>query len=145
MRPEASLALLLLLMVGCASRKLPETRPFVGGGSEVEINRVIEAAIEADGRAEPADSLYAPYATVIADGRLRRGPPRFAGVAEEGEIAITNTQVQTQGATAWGDVEYRWVSARSNRAQMARASIVLTPAQRRPGWWIVQAHSSVAK
>jgi hypothetical protein len=41
--------------------------------------------------------------------------------------------------------EYRWVSARPNRVLTARASLVLTPAQRRPGWWIVPAHSSVAK
>jgi hypothetical protein len=135
----------LLLLSACAPKRMPEFRSYSSAGSEAEINQVIEGALEADGRSQSADSLYAPYATVIADGRLRRGPPRYAGVAEEGEIAITNIQLQTRGAAAWGDVEYRWVSARSNRAQMGRASFVLTPAQGRPGWWIVQAHSSVAR
>jgi hypothetical protein len=144
MRCDARFTLLLLLS-GCASSRTQDRPTYAAPGTEVEINRVIEDALEADGRGEPADSLYAAYATVIADGKPRRTPPRFAGVADEGEIAITNTQLQTRGTTAWGDVEYRWVSARSNRAQFGRASFVLTPAQGRRGWWIVQAHSSVAK
>jgi hypothetical protein len=144
MRNDARLAFLLLLS-GCASSRMPDRRAYAAPGTEIEIGRVIEDALEADGRGEPADSLYAAYATIVADGKPRRAPPRFAGVAEEGEIAITNTQLQTRGTVAWGDVEYRWVSSRSNRAQFGRASFVLTPAEGRRGWWIVQAHSSAAK
>jgi hypothetical protein len=140
-----AVTVVLLLTAACAGSKLPEARSLVGGGSEVEISRTIEAALEAEGRSEPADTLYAPYATVIAEGRIRRVPPRLAGVAEGGEIAITNTQLQTRGTTAWSDVEYRWVSGGSNRARVGRASFVLTPAQGRQGWWIVQVHSSVAR
>jgi hypothetical protein len=123
---------------------MPEVRPQPGGGSELKISRVLEEVLEADNRAEPADSLYAPYATVIADGRLRRVPPRFAGIAEQGEVAITNTGAN-QWHDAWGNLEYRWVSARSNRAQVGQASFVLSRAQHRSAWWIVQLHSSTAR
>jgi hypothetical protein len=135
---------LLGLSAACASSRLPETR-VIGTGSETEINQVIEAALLADSRGQSGDTLYAPYVTVIADGRLRRGLPRFAGVAEQGELAVTSTQLQNRGAAAWGDVEYRWISGRSNRFQLGRASFVLTPAQGRQGWWIVQAHSSTVR
>jgi hypothetical protein len=142
-RSEA--ALLWVLMAGCAAKQPPETRPIAGAGSEIDIGRTIQQALEADAQAESGDSLYAPYATVIADGRLRRGTPRYAGVAGQGEIAITNTQLQIRGAGAWGNAEYRWVSVQSNRAEIGRASFVLVPAQGRDGWWIVQAHSSTVR
>lgn len=135
----------LLLILGCGSSPMPQVKPQPGGGNELEISRIIEGALEADSRGEPAESLYAPFASVIAEGRLRREPPRFAGVAVQGEVAITNTQLQTRGTAAWGNLEYRWVSNRSNRAQVGHASFVLTPAQHRAGWWIVQLHSSTAR
>jgi hypothetical protein len=141
---EMSLAL-LGLVAGCSSSRMPVTRAPAAGGGEAEISRVIEEALLADGRGQAADTLYAPYVTIVADGRLRRGQPRFAGVTEQGELAITSTQLQSRGEAAWGDVEYRWVSDRSNRFQLGRASFVLTPAQGRQGWWIVQAHSSTVR
>jgi hypothetical protein len=143
--PRESRLALFLVAVSCAGQRMPEARTLGGSASEVEINQVVERAIEADSRLEPADSLYAPYATVIADGTVRRRPPRYAGISEGGEIAITSTQLQTRGTTAWGSVEYRWTSDRSHRAQAGRASLVLVPAQGRNGWWIVQAHSSTAR
>jgi hypothetical protein len=142
--PRLSLAL-LAVTAACGSRKVPEMRPLASSGHEVEISRIMEAALELDGRGESADTLYAPYATIIADGKLRRMPPRFAGVSADGEVAITNSQLQARSTAAWADVEYRWVSERSNRAQGGRASFVLAPAQGRPGWWIVQAHSSTVR
>jgi hypothetical protein len=136
----------LFLAAACAQRQVPETRPLGAvGGSEVEINRVIDQALQADGRSQPADSLYAPHAVVIADGKTRRAAPRFAGVGPDGEIAITNTQLEIRGAAAWGDVEYRWVSDRTNQVRVGRASFVLTPAPGRTGWWVVHAHSSVGR
>jgi hypothetical protein len=135
----------VLLTAGCAAKPPPEALPVAAAGSEIEIGRTIEQALEADAQAEPADSLYAPYASIIADGRLRRGTPRYAGVAGEGEIAITNTQLQIRGSAAWGNAEYRWASIQSNRAEIGRASFVLVPAQGRDGWWIVQAHSSTVR
>ena len=141
---ETCLAL-LGLTAACASSRMAETRALAGSGGEAEISRVIEQALLADSRGQRADTLYAPYVTVIADGRLRRALPRFAGVDQQGELAITSTQLQNRGGAAWGNVEYRWVSDRSNRFQLGRASFVLTPAQGRQGWWIVQAHSSTVR
>ncbi|HEX6435087.1 MAG TPA: hypothetical protein VFZ87_12635 [Gemmatimonadales bacterium] len=143
--PRESGLALIFLVVGCAQQRMPETRALAGSANEVELNQVVERAMGADGELEPADSLYAPYATVIADGTVRRRPPRYAGVSEGGEIAITSTQLQSRGAVAWGSVEYRWTSDRSQRAQAGRASLVLVPAQGRDGWWIVQAHSSTVR
>ena len=135
-----------VLAVGCAGRQIPETRAIAGEGAEVEISGLVEQALEADARGEQADSLYAPHAVVIADGAVRRLPPRFAGViGRDGEVAITNTQMEIRGPLSWGDLEYRWVSNRSNRAQLARASFVAAPAQGRRGWWIVQLHSSTSR
>lgn len=138
--------LVVLLSIGaCSQPRMPEARPIIGGENETEISSVIEQALEADSRSQPADSLYSPHAVVIAEGRVRRLPPRFAGIGADGEVAITSTQLEMRGTAAWGDVEYRWESDRSNRAEVARASFVLTPAQGRRGWWIVQAHSSAAR
>jgi hypothetical protein len=146
MRLERVFAPLLLAgAASCGGQKMPETRPLPAAGSEVEINQVMETALEADAAGETADSLYAPYATVIADGRPRRGAPRFAGITEDGEVAITSTRLQSRGAAAWGDLEYRWISTRSNRARTGLATFVLTPAQSRAGWWIVQLHSSTGR
>lgn len=144
MAGEARFAV-LLLTGACSHGPMPQARPIIGGGTELEISGVIEQALEADSRSQPADSLYSPHAMVIAEGRVRRLPPRFAGIGADGQVAITNTQLEIRGTAAWGDVEYRWESGRSNRAEAAHASFVLTPAQGRRGWWIVQAHSSVAR
>jgi hypothetical protein len=140
-----SALLAAFLSVGCTTQRLPETRPMPGAGSEVVIGRTVEEALEADAQARKADSLYAPYATIIANGELRRGTPRYAGVRADGEIAITNTRLQIRGNAAWGDAEYRWISDRSSRAEVGRASFVLVPAQSRDGWWIVQVHSSTVR
>lgn len=144
MAGEARVAL-LLLTGACSHQRMPEARPIVGGGNEAEITSVLEQALEADSKSQPADSLYSPHAVVITEGRVSRLPPRFAGIGTGGEVAITSTQLEMRGTAAWGDVEYRWESGRSNRAEVGRATFVLTPAQGRRGWWIVQAHSSVAR
>jgi len=140
MRSEAG-AVLLILGAACAQQRVPESG-VLAAVNEAELNRVVEGALVADAELDSADSLYAPFANVVADGMVRRGPPRYAGVSEGGEIAITTTQLQTRGTTAWGSVEYRWTSNRTHRVQGGRASLVLVPAQGRDGWWIVQAHSS---
>lgn len=135
----------LLLVSGACAQRVSQSRGVVTPGSETEINRVIEEAFQADSRSDPADSFYAPHAVVIAEGKVRRTTPRFAGVSPDGEVAITSTQLEIRGTAAWGDVEYRWVSDRNNQVRVGRASFVLTPAQGRTGWWVVHVHSSVAR
>src|SRR6185436_973342 len=85
---------LLLLTGACSHQQVPEARPIVGGGNEAEISGVLEQALEADSKSQPADSLYSPHAVVISEGRVRRLPPRFAGIGTGGELAITSTQLE---------------------------------------------------
>lgn len=144
MKGKARIAL-LALVAGCAQSQAPGPAPIVGDRVEVEINQITEGALQADSHSQPADSLYSPHAMITAQGKIRRGPPRYAGIGFDGEVAITSTQMEIRPTVAWGDIEYRWVSGRTNAAQVGRVSFVLTPAQGRPGWWIVQAHSSVGK
>lgn len=145
MLAETRLACLALVLVACGGRRGQEMRALSPAGTETEITQVVERALQADSESEPADSLYAPHAVVISEGRIRRLPPRFAGIGSDGQIAITNTQLEIRGTSAWGDAEYRWVSNRTNQARVGRASFVVTPAVGRSGWWIVHAHSSVAR
>lgn len=145
MRREAGVALLWLVASCAGQPQPPQVPPPDPRASEAEISEVIERALQADGRAEPADSLYAPHAIVIADGRARRGAPRFAGVEPGGQLAVANSQLEIRGNAAWGNVEYRWQSDSANLAREGRASFVVTPAQGRAGWWIVQVHSSTAR
>jgi hypothetical protein len=145
MRFEVRLALLVLVGACSQRQRMPEVRPFSSSGSEAEINEVIEGALQADSRLQPADSLYAPHGLVVAEGKVRRTSPRYAGLGGAGDVAITNTQMEIRSNAAWGDVEYRWVSGQSNAAQIGRALFVQTPARGQPGWWIVQAHSSIAR
>jgi len=142
---RSSIALLWLLASCAGNTRSPQTASLDPRASEAEISGVIELALQADSRSEAADSLYAPHATVIADGRVRRGSPRFAGVEPGGQVAVANSQLEIHGIAAWGDVEYRWQSNSENLAREGRASFVMTPAQGRAGWWIVQVHSSTAK
>jgi hypothetical protein len=137
---------LLWLAASCAGQTRPPATPSVDPrASEAEISELVERALQADSRGETADSLYAPHAVVIADGRARRGSPRFAGVEPGGQVAVANSQLEIRGTAAWGDVEYRWQSNSENLAREGRASFVVTPAQGRAGWWIVQVHSSTAR
>src|SRR3954469_3638550 len=82
MRGKAGLVL-LLLAGACAQPRMSETRPIVGRGNEVKTSSFIEQALEADSRSRSADSLYSPHAVVIADGRVRRLAPRFAGIGPD--------------------------------------------------------------
>jgi hypothetical protein len=145
MKPEAAMFLPLAVVGACSTGRVAQVQTLAGSGSEIEVGRTIEQALEADARVESADSLYAPFATIIADGRIRRTVPRYAGVGGRGELAITSTQLQIRGTAAWAAAEYRWVSERSSSAQLGRATFVLLPAPGRQGWWVVQAHSSTAR
>lgn len=109
--------------------------------AEEPISALIQAAFEADARGERADSLWAPDATVVADGELRDEPPRFAGVGSGGNIAITQTRLDLRQRVAWLYLEYRWSELTAGTIREGRATIVLTPGGD-DHWKIVHAHSS---
>jgi hypothetical protein len=111
---------------------------------EEPITAVVAAALDADRRLEPADSLWDPEATIIAGGVERYAPPRFAGVEPGGEVAITSTRLDVRSALAWVYVEYRWISLTEAVAREGRATVLLVPRADGRGWTITHSHSSVA-
>ena len=114
------------------------------GVVEEPITAVLTAALQADGRNEPADSLWDSQATVVANGQLRAGPPRFAGIAAGGggEVAITSSRLELRQTLVWVYLEYRWLSVTSGVAREGKATVLLTPRSVGSGWRIVHLHSS---
>jgi hypothetical protein len=111
--------------------------------AESAVNDVIGRALEADARQrDPGDTLYAPFATIVVDGATRLTYPRFAGIDGPGQVAITASQIDIRPAMAWADVDYRWIDAAGTTIHPARATLILAPRGKGPGWWIVHAHSS---
>jgi len=104
----------------------------------------MQAAFEADARGERADSLWAPDATVIADGALRDEPPRFAGIGSGGAVAITQSRLDLRQGVAWLYLEYRWSELKAGAFSEGRATVVLTTGGD-DRWRIVHAHSSSVK
>ncbi len=107
-------------------------------------HRLIAAALDADRRLEPADSLWDPEATIVASGVERDAPPRFAGVAPGGEVAITASRLEVRQSVVWVYLDYRWISLQDAVAREGKATLLLTPRPDRTGWRITHAHSSVA-
>jgi hypothetical protein len=104
---------------------------------------LVQAALSADARLEPAGSLYAEEATTVANGVARQLPPRYAGLAPGGDVAIITSRVVVREQLAWVMVEYRWVSTAEGAAREGVATFVMTPAEPGgAGWRIVHAHSS---
>jgi ketosteroid isomerase-like protein len=109
---------------------------------EEPVTSILTAALNADNLAQPADSLWDPDATVVANGELRTGPPRFAGVGLGGEIAITTSRLEVRQSLIWVYLEYRWLSLKDGAARDGKATVLLTPRPDGSGWKIVHAHSS---
>jgi hypothetical protein len=87
-----------------------------------------------------ADTLYAPDAVVVANARARLAAPRFAGVGVGGKIAVAAASVTLQGHFAWASIDYRWVNAAQNQAEVGHATFICE--ERAEGWRIIHAHSS---
>lgn len=140
--PTAALAGLLLAL-GCTTRTVVEAPPGVSPSAiEEPITAVIAAALDADRRLEPADSLWDPEATIVAGGIQRYAPPRFAGIEPGGDVAITSSRLEVRQALVWVYLEYRWLSLSEAVAREGKATVLLSPRRDRPGWLIVHAHSS---
>jgi hypothetical protein len=147
MRSIASSALVVVLALsGCTTTvtQTPLVEAATPSSLEEPITAVIAAALDADRRLEPADSLWDPEATIIAGGVERYAPPRFAGVEPGGEVAITSTRLDVRSALAWVYVEYRWISLNEAGAREGRATVLLVPRPDGRGWKITHTHSSVA-
>jgi hypothetical protein len=133
----------LLLAANCAGAHPTPTLVLSPGAVEEPISAVIAAALQADSQlSTTADSLWAPDATVVANGVLRDQPPRFAGVAPGGEVAITTSRLEVRQSLVWVYLEYRWLSMKDGAARAGRATVLLTRKTDDSGWRIVHLHSS---
>jgi hypothetical protein len=132
----------VLLLTGCGSSRTTRTAILSPGVIEEPVTAVLVAALEADSRLQPADSLWDPDATVVANGELRYAPPRFAGVEPGGEVAITSSRLEVRQSLIWVFREYRCLSVNVGVARGGRATVLLTPRAEGAGWKIIHLHSS---
>ena len=103
------------------------------------VRAVIRGALAADARGESADSLYVIGASVIANGRPRLAPPRYAGTGSGGQIAVNSILSEITPGLAWVAVRYEWVGP-NGVAEPAYATFVLEPLA--GNWRIKHVHSS---
>ncbi len=145
MRSSAGSLLLALLLAGCGRTTYTAPAPVLSPGLlEEPVTAVLTAAMQADRLLEPADSLWDPDATAVANGALRYAPPRFAGIEPGGEVAITSTRLEVRQSLVWVYLEYRWIALREGVARDGRATLLLVPRPDGAGWRILHAHSSTA-
>jgi hypothetical protein len=105
------------------------------------VERLVRAALAFDlARNRAADTLYALEAYVVANGRVRLGTPRFAGIGNGGRVTILNLTVTLQGRMAWALIDYRWDNVTQNQVETARATVICE--EQRSSWRIVHVHSS---
>ena len=140
---RSSLGFQLLLLLGCGG-STPPAPPPAPVASDDRVSEIIAAALEADARMDPADSLYTPEAVIVADGWDRGTLPRYAGVGQGGAVAVTASRLEVRGSVAWAQVEYRWVATREGIAREGQVTFVMVP-DARGAWRIRHAHSSTAR
>lgn len=140
MRASAALALAVLTMAGtaCAARG-PD--PVAASGTAATLEARARLALHLDVAADrAADSLYADDALVVANARVRRGPPRFAGLSARGAVTVVAATAMLEGRFGWVLVDYRWVAPDRDLVEAGRATFVF--AEQTTGWKIVHVHSS---
>ncbi len=105
------------------------------------LSELVAEVLQADAREERLDSLYAADALIVADGEVRHGVPRYAGISGRGSVAVTATRLEVRSGFAWAQAEYRWISAAGDSAREGRVTLVLSPNEK-GAWRIRHAHSS---
>jgi len=140
-RPIRRLTLAAILTAACGGQPTVAVPPSTIVAPDDRLSDVVSEVLQADARLEPMDSLFAPDALVIADGEVRYGIPRFAGIGGRGSVAVTATRFEVRGTMAWAQAEYRWVAAAGDSAREGRVTLILTPNEK-GAWRIRHAHSS---
>ncbi len=134
-----------MLLLACAPRHASVTPLTASPAVADQLAEMATAALAADGRLEPAESLYAETVEFLADGRRRTGIPRFAGVEGGGDVVVGSIRVETTGSAAWASVEYRWLAEGQNLIREGWATFVFGRGMADGRWRIVQAHSSTSR
>jgi hypothetical protein len=140
---------LVLALAGCAAQSHGPATPAPASGTTLArpsagdlVTDLVTAALDSDARLQSADSLYAPGAVIVADGRRRSGVPRFSGVEPGGQLVVSASRVEVTGTFAWADVEYRWMDAGRNLLREGRSTFVLSCGADGKTWKILHTHSS---
>ena len=89
-----------------------------------------------DARGRSTDTLFAPSASVVANGVSRFTNPRLAGVETGGLSAVTATEVNVRENVAWATFDYRWFSEDKTQVRLGRGLMVLVPKRAGHGWAI---------
>ena len=145
MRADACRALLFgTALIGACVTRTRRLAPAGDGaalGTPDLIQEIARQALTLDaagGRA--VDTLYAPEALLVANGRVRLATPRFAGIGYGGRVTVAAASVTLEGRFAWVVVDYRWLNAQRGQAEAGRATFICE--QKPGGWRIVHVHSS---
>lgn len=136
----------MIVLAACAPKAPP---PAVGPlladpDAEQRVSQVIEAIVTGDPHGPIIDTLFTPGATVIANGSVKLGSPRLAGVMPGGQSAVTSSQVNVRQDVAWATIDYRWFSEDKTQIRLGKATMILTPT-RSGTWKVVQMHSSASR
>jgi hypothetical protein len=132
------------LLAACAPSTPPGPAPstrLANPDAENDVSLIIEAVVVGDARGRSTDTLFAPSATVVANGATRFTNPRLAGVETGGLSAVTATEVNVRENVAWATFDYRWFSEDKTKVHLGRALMVLVP-KRGGGGWLVSALES---
>jgi hypothetical protein len=141
MRPSRgwSSALLVVVLAACAPSTPAGPAParrLANPDAENDVSLVIEAVVVGDARGRSTDTLFAPSATVTANGVTRFTNPRLAGVEIGGLSAVTATEVNVREDVAWATFDYRWFSEDKTQVRLGRGLMVLIPKRAGHGWAI---------
>lgn len=130
---------LALMLVACAPSNPagPAPSPHLANpDAENDVSLVIEAVVVGDARDRSTDTLFAPSATVTANGITRFSTPRLAGVETGGLSAVTASEVNVRQDVAWATFDYRWFSEDKTQIRLGRGLMVLIPRRGGRGWVI---------
>ena len=107
---------------------------------DVRVRRIVLAALEAEAAGSGSDSLYLAETIIVSNGRIRRTPPRLAGMATGGNVRLLETLVEIAPGLAWVSARYQWMSGENQSVETGRATFILVPVG--GDWKIRHAHSS---
>lgn len=134
-----AIAALVTMLAACApsapAGPAPSTR-LANPDAENDVSLIIEALVVGDARGRSSDTLFAPSATVLANGATRFTNPRLAGVETGGLSAVTATEVNVRENVAWATFDYRWFSEDKTQVRLGRGLLVLVPKRAGHGWAI---------
>jgi len=139
---------LLAVAVACAPSTPPGPAPsrrLANPDAENDVSLIIEAVVVGDARGRSTDTLFAPSATVVANGVTRFTNPRLAAVETGGLSAVTATEVNVRENLAWATFDYRWFSEDKTQVRLGRGLMVLVPKRAGQGWAITALQTSQSK